>query len=123
MQRENRTGDDDGDENNDNGNDDCPLADEDDDDRPHAADYDDGDDHRPLDDDDADEGEDDGHPGTDDSDDDVCVDLVSRGKGPFAERPDYRVPQLEVYSRSHSAPIHIPPLPLPIFCNNQLCQK
>ena len=24
----------------------------------------------------------------------VCVDLVSRGKGPFAERPDYRVPQL-----------------------------
>ena len=24
----------------------------------------------------------------------VCVDLVSRGKGPFAERPDCRVPQL-----------------------------
>ena len=24
----------------------------------------------------------------------VCVDLVSRGKGPFAERPNYRVPQL-----------------------------
>ena len=24
----------------------------------------------------------------------ACVDLVSRRKGPFAERPDYRVPQL-----------------------------
>ena len=24
----------------------------------------------------------------------VCVDLVSRRKEPFAERPDYRVPQL-----------------------------
>jgi hypothetical protein len=24
----------------------------------------------------------------------VCVDLVSRGRGPFVERPDYRVPRL-----------------------------
>ena len=24
----------------------------------------------------------------------VCVDLVSGGRGSFAERPDYRVPQL-----------------------------
>jgi hypothetical protein len=54
----------------------------------------------------------------------VCVDLVSRGKGPFAERPNYQVPQLvpppprhlitklKGSTESHFCTPRFPPVPL-----------